>query len=54
MMMALSTRCLSGLAPQLTFWEDKDGQLALVLDVLCEPKQESGTYEHRAQSHCTA
>lgn len=41
--MMLSTRCLSALAPQLTFWEDKDGQLALVLDVLCEPKHRSGT-----------
>lgn len=41
---ALSTRCLSGLAPQLTFRKDKNRQFALVLDVLCEPKQKSVTH----------
>lgn len=39
----LSTSCLCDLAPQLTFWEDKNRQFALVLDVLCEPKQKSVT-----------
>lgn len=35
-----STWCFSGLVA-LTFWKNKDGQFAFVLDVFCEPKQKS-------------
>jgi len=38
--------CLPGKTPQLTFRKDKNRQFALVLDVLCEPKQKRVTNNH--------